>query len=75
MRAYYKKLHLSKLSNVSEFKKKLRESNIKTLADTNKSICEGFVSQSEAKHVLKNMKNGGTPTSDAFSAVLQILLE
>ena len=44
----------------------MRESNIKKLSDTNKSICEGFVSESEAKHVLKNMKNGRTPGSDGF---------
>ena len=34
----------------------------------NKSICEGFVSESEAKHVFKNMKNGHTPGSDGFPA-------
>ena len=44
----------------------LTNKNIKKLDPEDKNSCEGEIKESEAKIVLKNMKNNKTPGTDGF---------
>ena len=66
MRKFYKDLCSSRNCNVDTSPFFLNDQNIKQLKEQNKILCEKPIVESEAKLVIKNMKNGKTPGSDGY---------
>ena len=66
MRKFYKDLYSSRNCNVDTSPFFSNDQNIKQLKEQNKILCEKPIVESEAKLVIKNMKNGKTPSSDGY---------
>ena len=60
---YKSKCYSNSNNYINEF---LIAENIRVLNDDNKLACEGLITDSEIKNVLKNMKNGKSPGTDGY---------
>ena len=70
LKHFYQNLYSSKIKSNDSFylNQFLKPENIKSLGEEEKDLCEGLITDTEIKNVLKNMKNGTTAGMDGFPA-------